>query len=372
MLLILHDLDRIHSSRATSEESTIPTPLAAPACYQPQSVPPLLRHAAPASLSGHSRLHRLGAFRLLPPPRSQRLGSVQRRRLRRWRNRDCDVLIFGDSTAMTGINPDVIERNTGFKTCNIAVTNAVLAVTDNLTLEPLSRSQRQAPRPARPVRPDGFQPESHAWRQHHLRRRSARAAPPRHARSRPPHPPHPPAGVHRLRRIRRRLQRLLRHQGRLVPHHPPAARRRHRHRPQRLLHPARAARTSCEPAATFSNPPQAADFPRILVERLSQTDYADRSGIVLVNVAPIPSCDQNLAAFSSRAQRRHQQLPRCRCPSASSTTPRHYTAVGSTIVSRLVAQELNAVASRNPAIDDRTPHPADSAPSPHSRAHLRR
>src|SRR5579859_3101721 len=49
-------------------------------------------------------------------------------------NRDCDVLIFGDSTAMTGINPDVVESNTGFKTCNIAVTNAVLAVTDNLTL----------------------------------------------------------------------------------------------------------------------------------------------------------------------------------------------------------------------------------------------
>ena len=50
------------------------------------------------------------------------------------RDRDCDVLIFGDSTAMTGINPDVVERNTGFKTCNIAVTNSVLAVTHNLTL----------------------------------------------------------------------------------------------------------------------------------------------------------------------------------------------------------------------------------------------
>src|SRR5690242_12315625 len=50
-------------------------------------------------------------------------------------DRDCDVLIFGDSTAMTGIDPDVVERNTGFRTCNIAVTNAVLAVTHNLTLD---------------------------------------------------------------------------------------------------------------------------------------------------------------------------------------------------------------------------------------------
>jgi len=35
--------------------------------------------------------------------------------------------------------------------------------------------------------------------------------------------------------------------------------------------------------------------------------------------------------------------------------PRHYTAVGSAVVSRLVAQELNAVAQRNPQIDDRAP-----------------
>jgi len=32
---------------------------------------------------------------------------------------------------------------------------------------------------------------------------------------------------------------------------------------------------------------------------------------------------------------------------------RHYTAIGSTIVSRMVAQELNEVALQNPAIDDR-------------------
>src|SRR5665213_4455009 len=30
-------------------------------------------------------------------------------------NRVCDVLVYGDSTAMTGIDPEVVSRNTGFK-----------------------------------------------------------------------------------------------------------------------------------------------------------------------------------------------------------------------------------------------------------------
>jgi hypothetical protein len=84
--------------------------------------------------------------------------------------------------------------------------------------------------------------------------------------------------------------------------------------------------------------------------------YADRSGIVLVNVAPIPSCDQNLAAFSSELNgvTSNSLLP---LPVGLFNDPRHYTAVGSAVVSRLVAQELNAVAQRYPQIDDRTPTP---------------
>src|ERR1700677_5129291 len=36
-------------------------------------------------------------------------------------DRNCDVLVYGDSTAMTGIDPEVVDRQTGFKTCNISV-----------------------------------------------------------------------------------------------------------------------------------------------------------------------------------------------------------------------------------------------------------
>ena len=84
-----------------------------------------------------------------------------------------------------------------------------------------------------------------------------------------------------------------------------------------------------------------------------QNGYANRSGIVLVNVAPIPSCDQNLAAFSSELNgvTSNSLLP---LPVGLFNDPRHYTAVGSAVVSRLVAQELNAVASAIPEIDDRS------------------
>jgi hypothetical protein len=41
---------------------------------------------------------------------------------------DCGVVIFGDSTALTGIDPITIERYTGLKTCNIAQTRSTLEI----------------------------------------------------------------------------------------------------------------------------------------------------------------------------------------------------------------------------------------------------
>jgi hypothetical protein len=138
------------------------------------------------------------------------------------RGRECDVLVFGDSTAMTGINPDVVERNTGFKTCNISVTNSVLAVTHNLTLN------RYLAHNARPrvlliqLSPDGFEPESNSWRQTvypegllELLRHGSPAEMQAGAAD-------PPAGVDRVRRLRAWVYRLFGIQGPVVPCHPPA------------------------------------------------------------------------------------------------------------------------------------------------------
>ena len=116
------------------------------------------------------------------------------------------------------------------------------------------------------------------------------------------------------------------------------------------------ARTYCETSAAIPDSSEAAEYSRTLVEGY-RTQYAPQSGVVLVNVAPIPSCDQNLAVYSSELNgvTSNSLLP---LPIGLFNDGRHYTAVGSNIVSRLIAEELNEVASRNPAIDDRTPPPA--------------
>jgi hypothetical protein len=269
------------------------------------------------------------------------------------RDRDCDVLIYGDSTAMTGIDPDVVERNTGFKTCNISVTNAVLAVTHNLTLNRYLANNGKPRVLLVQLSPDGFQPESNAWNQtvypEGLLELLRHGTPAESRRVLLTHPQQAIAFAgyaagftvysgfkdvwYHMTNRRPEEDTVAIHNGFFTPPSPPS--------------------TSCEPGATFSNPRAGGAFPRAVVGEY-ENGYADRSGIVLVNVAPIPSCDQNLADFSSELNgvTSNSLLP---LPVGLFNDPRHYTAVGSAVVSRLVAQELNAVAQRNPQIDDRAP-----------------
>lgn len=285
-------------------------------------------------------------------------------------DRACDVLIYGDSTAMTGINPEVVERNTGLKTCNIAVTNSVLAVAGNLTLD------RYLANNVRPrvllvqLSPDGFQPESYSWGRTvyaeglvELLRHGSSAD---NRRVLLTHPRESIAfagyaagfsawavvkGIFNAAHLRSDEDTVTIRNGFFTPPSPPS--------------------TDCEPGAIFSNPKGSGNFSRTLVSDF-QSQYASRSRVVLVNVAPIPSCDQNLAAFSSELNgvTSNALTP---LPIGLFNDPRHYTAVGSAVVSRLVAQELNTVAARYPSIDEATsPHPPPIAVASLVRARLTR
>lgn len=275
------------------------------------------------------------------------------------RDRDCDVLIFGDSTAMTGINPELVERNTGFKTCNIAVTNSVLAVTGNMTLDRYL-ANNPAPRVLLiQLSPDGFQPESYSWTHTvyaeglvELIRHSS-AAESRRVLLHHPREAIAFAGyvagfsayyaikdaVFRVTRLRPEEDTVTVRNGFFTPPSPPS--------------------TACEPQAVFSNPQSDSSYSRSIVEDYVR-QYSGRSGVVLVNVAPIPSCDQNLAAFSSELSGITSN-PLTPLPIGFFNDARHYTAVGSAVVSRLVADELNKVAESNPALDDRSPQSAPAA-----------
>ena len=65
-----------------------------------------------------------------------------------------------------------------------------------------------------------------------------------------------------------------------------------------------------------------------------------------MNVAPIPDCDDNLAAYTAELNgiTSNQLLP---LPVGYFNNCCHYTAQGSEIVSTLVADELNAVDGRS-------------------------
>ena len=48
---------------------------------------------------------------------------------------DCDVVIYGDSTALTGLDPTAVSRATGLKTCNIAQAQSIVEILGMLALD---------------------------------------------------------------------------------------------------------------------------------------------------------------------------------------------------------------------------------------------
>jgi hypothetical protein len=271
------------------------------------------------------------------------------------RERDCDVLVFGDSTAMTGINPDRVEDQTGFRTCNIAVTNAVLAVTGTLTLDHFLAHNPKPRVLLIQLSPSGFQPESSVWHQTIYAEgmlellRHGRPGEARHVLLTHPEESVAFAGYaagftawYAIRDVWYRATSLRSEEDSVTVRNG-------------FFTPPTPARTSCEPATSVVSPsdPRQIAFSRSLVANY-RFGYSDRAGIVLVNVAPIPDCDQNLAAFTKELKgiTSNSLLP---MPVGYFNNCCHYTARGSEIVSALVSRELNTVANRNPTIDDRTP-----------------
>ena len=51
------------------------------------------------------------------------------------RNMDCQIVIYGDSTAMVGLSPALIRQRTGLSTCNIAETEGMTMLNDTMVLD---------------------------------------------------------------------------------------------------------------------------------------------------------------------------------------------------------------------------------------------
>lgn len=272
-------------------------------------------------------------------------------------DRQCDVLVYGDSTAMTGIDPDLVQRETGFKTCNIAVTNAVLAVTGNLTLDHYLQQNARPKVLIVQLSPDDFQQENRVWKHtiyaEGLLELLRHSSPEEGRRVLLSHPREAvsfagyAAGYSAYYAIKDVLYRTTH-----VRWDEDQVRVRNG-----FFTPPAPARTYCDATAQLTDTHGA--FSRALADDY-RNHYAGRSSVVLVDVAPIPSCDNNLHAYSRELQgvtsNSLQSLP-----INLFNDDRHYTAFGSRVVSTLVARQVNEVAVENPSIDDRVPPPTRMA-----------
>ncbi len=50
----------------------------------------------------------------------------------RLKHEDCDVVIYGDSSSLTGLDPDIIQGITGLKTCNLSEGVSIESVVGSL------------------------------------------------------------------------------------------------------------------------------------------------------------------------------------------------------------------------------------------------
>ena len=285
-------------------------------------------------------------------------------------DRDCDVLVFGDSTAMTGIDPALVESHTGLRTCNIAVTNAVLAVTDNLTLQHFLAHN---PRPRVlliQLSPDDFQSSNRAWHNTIYAEgllellRHGSPAEVRHVLFHHPQESIAFAGYAAGFSAWYLLKDVWFHTTHLRPEEDTVQVR------NGFFTPPSPARTECLPTTENLIPSADPAFSRALVAEYEQ-GFRDQAGLVLVNVAPIPACDPNLAAYSAQLAgiTSNSLLP---LPIGLFNDGRHYTARGSQVVSTLIARELNSVGSRNPNLEDRVPPIHTVATLRHVRLRVRR
>ena len=79
----------------------------------------------------------------------------------RLKNADCKILVFGDSSAMIGVDPGMLERGTGLSACNIADSAGMLRLSGTMVLD---RYLKQNPRPEYLIILMAPEDLSHSWR----------------------------------------------------------------------------------------------------------------------------------------------------------------------------------------------------------------
>lgn len=254
-------------------------------------------------------------------------------------DRQCDVLVFGDSTAMTGIDPAQVQATTGMRTCNIAVTNAVLAVTDDLALQHFLAHNARPRVLLLQFSPDDLQRESHIWTRtiyaegllellRHSSGHETRKTFLKHPRETIAFAGYIAgySAYYGLRSLWSFLTFTQMRERTVVVHNG-------------FFTPPTATLTNCEFSerrVDLSDREFAASFVSALRER-----YMKRAGTVLIDVAPIPACDANLAAYQTQLSGTTSNELRG-LPMDLFNDQRHYTAAGAQVVSAEISAQIKA------------------------------
>ena len=254
---------------------------------------------------------------------------------------DCELLIYGDSSAMTGDDPADIESQTQLKTCNISQTQPIVAAEGSLPID-LYLERNSLPKYlVIQVAPEAF------YQSHKLDEMAA--FDPIMLRLR--HAPGMGIYLTLLEHVPQALQfTSLVLQDQYKPDRVYAATFNRNYAKalpdyyssRGLLTLAKAAQPACEPAKGL---PKAADFGWVEEARRK---FSAEGVKVLVTVSPIPECDPQLAIFRKDLAGHIDGEVKTLPISLFNDGNRHFTREGAAVVSETVAQEISAARSASP------------------------
>jgi len=248
---------------------------------------------------------------------------------------NCEVVIFGDSTAVTGVDPTIVERSTGLKSCNIAQSQSILALIGTAALDTYLKNNAPpkyvvmqfAPETLARDRQDFFWAEGFTLL---LRTRSIAAA-------------LPVMALHPVESYRFALWALKAKVAALRGAPPPdfsVTEETFRSRGGLLILP-KPPQTRCTNSHPFLPPT------RSWVQML-RDKYAVNGTTVLIDVAPIPTCAPNAAAIA-QGIRAVSDSPLAQYPIALfCDLDRHLTLAGAQLWSAQLGQQILAHRAKRP------------------------
>ncbi len=249
------------------------------------------------------------------------------------RHADCDIVIYGDSSAMTSDDPATIESQTHLKTCNISQTQPIVVVTGTLPVDLYLERNRRPRYLVIQVAPEIF------YQPHSLDKAAAFDPMTLMLRHHP--------GTATTQELLRYPRQTLRYvslvlQDRYMPNHEHLAEFKQAYsQPLEDYYRSRGLLTFPDPAETKCGAPkplrEPADFGWIDTARLR---YSALGIKLLVLASPVPDCDAEADRYRRELTSHLDDAPSTLALSFFNNSDRHFTKAGSAAVSVALGRRI--------------------------------